>query len=261
MLLLSCTLAACSSSSGAGDTQATQQSQQSSSARAVSQSDADIATLIYSDTQRTPAGFYTESMPVTSAYVTTKHLRNTDIADSGALHELCTDDWNQALSWSTGLHSSDGAQLVGNDANELYFEVSWLKDGTPQNYLRERIFKCAYVDRSDVDLASVTGSAGVLNLRPLSLSALQQLNEYLWQFSRYNNFGNVVLKSAVSSNGSLSHSLIIATLTRAGTGSCDAIDVASLDLAADNDGALQTSLNPLWTFHAQQVNNVVSLCP
>lgn len=257
VLLLLGALAACSSNVGPAETT---QASASSSARAVSQSDSEIAALLYSDSQRTPAGFYSETVPVVNGYVSTRHVRNTDFNISTTPYELCSDDWNQALGWSQSRHTTDGAQAVGDSATELYFEFDWTIGSAPQNYLRERVFKCAYVDRFGTDLDEATGAGGVLNARPLNVAALKTLSEYLWQFTGYNNFGNVVLKSAASSDGSLAHSLIMATLTAGTGGACDTIQVFDYRLGADNGGVLTTQISTLWSFNARQTNSVVTLC-
>ena len=45
-----------------------------------------------------------------------------------------------------------------------------------------RVFKCAYLDRSDANLRDSAGPAGQLNRRPLTAAELRDLSEYLWQF-------------------------------------------------------------------------------
>jgi hypothetical protein len=230
------------------------------------QTNSQIASLIYSDTQRTPSGFYSDTVPVFSGYVATTHLKTTDINNSAVLrYELCTDDFNQALQWSdtANIQSGDNAVLTGNDANDRYFEFDRLRTGTPQGYLRQRIYKCAYLNRNTVDLQASGGDAGVVNARPLDAATLKTLSEYLWQFTPYDNFGNVVLSSSgATGSNSLTHSLVIATLVRASsTASCDTINVIEWkhSLATDT-GHLTLSMTPISSFHAQQSNGAVSVC-
>jgi len=231
----------------------------------VTQTNAQIASLLYSDAQRTPAGFVVDSAPVFAGYVATSHIKTTDINASAVLHyELCSDDFNQALQWSDTATtvSGDNATLTGNDSTERYFEFDRLRAGTPQGYLRQRIYKCAYLNRNTVDLQASTGNAGTLNARPMDAAMLKGLSEYLWQFTPYNNFGNVVLSSSGSASNSLTHSLTIATLTRAGSiGSCDNVDVMTWKHTLDtNTGELTLSITPLFSFHAQESGGAVSLC-
>lgn len=262
-------LSACGGGSSGSNTSAVASSsgsQASALSRPVSQSDYSIATLIYTDTQRTPVGFFTENAPIFSGYVATSHLKNTDLnADPSTQYELCSDDFNQALQWSetANTNSGDGASLVGTDSTDRYFEFDRVRSGTPQGYLRARIYKCDYIDRSDVDLRLAQGMAGVLNTRPLDSNSLQAFVEYAWQFTRYNNFGNVVLSSIGTSNSlSLTHSLIIANLNAGNDANvCDTIDVVewkhSLDMSS---GALTLTVTPLWSFRAKQTLDAIALC-
>jgi hypothetical protein len=232
----------------------------------VTQTNNQIAALIYTDSQRTPTGFYTEAMPVFAGYIATSHLKTTDINSSAVLHyEVCSDDFNQALQWSDAANSvsGDNATLTGNDSTDRYFEFDRLRPGTPQGYLRQRVYKCAYLNRATVDLQASSGDAGLLNARPMDAATLKNLSEYLWQFTRYNNFGNVVLSSSgTTGNNSLTHSLTIATLTRASSsGSCDSIDVTTWKHSLNTTtGELTLSLTPLFSFNAQESNGAVSVC-
>jgi hypothetical protein len=259
-------LSACGGGGSADTTTPTPIVQVAGVSSGVTQSNSQIAALIYSDSQRTPNGFYVESVPVFAGYVATSHLKTTDINSSAVLHyELCSDDFNQALQWSDTANSvsGDNTTLTGNDATDRYFEFDRLRAGTPQGYLRQRVYKCAYLNRNTVDLQSSSGAAGILNARPMDATTLKSLSEYLWQFTRYNNFGNVVLSSSgASGTNSLSHSLIIATLTRANSsGSCDSIDVTDWKHSVDTtNGDLTLSVTPLFTFHAQESNGAVSVC-
>jgi len=267
-LLSACGGGGDASTSSSAATIATAQAvgQSSSAERPVSQSDSTIAALLYSDSQRTPAGFNIEVAPVFAGYVATAHLKNSDLsAGATTQYEVCSDDFNQALQWSETANSTSGvnANLVGNDATERYFEFDRVRAGTPQGYLRSRIYKCAYLDRSTVDLHLAQGAAGVVNVRPLDAGALQGLSEYLWQFTGYNNFGNVVLNSTGASNSvGLTHSLIIATLaTASSVNACDTINVLEWKHSVNQgSGALTLSVTQLWSFHAQQSNGAVSVC-
>lgn len=231
--------------------------------RAVDLSDLQIAQQLYAGTSRTPTGFREEVKPAGHQYSSIVHLKNTDLDPSIAAplpqYELCTDDWATALEWSEASTqaASQYAQLVASNDAAQYFEFGRTRAGDPDFYVQQRVFKCTYVNRSTADLRSPEGSAGQLNQRPLTSDELRLLAEYLWQFTRYNNYGNAVLKSSgASSTASLSHTLIIASLARAeAAGSCDRIDVAAWKHTADTTtGVLTLDIDVLWSFNARDTS-------
>jgi hypothetical protein len=235
-----------------------------SDGRPVSQSDADIAALIYGDTQRTPAGFYAETLPTFTGYVSTAHIKAPDVGLGARPYELCTDDWNQALQWSDSATANGSSQdaLTGNEETPMYFEFDRVRSGTPQGYIRQRVFKCAFVNRDDVDLRQAAGPAGTLK-GSAQAAELKQLSEYLWTFTSYNNTGNVVLKSVSgTSAGAMTQTLYLASLTPGTAGACDAIEVLqwthTLDAAS---GVITRSIQSLWSFAARQQGGSVELCP
>jgi hypothetical protein len=233
----------------------------------VSQDNATIAQLVYGDTQRTPPGFALDPVPSLGMAVQTRHLRNTDVGNAGAAppHELCSDDFAQALQWSEAASTQSGnyAPLTGNDSTDRYFEFDRTRQDSPQAYLRERVFRCAYLDRDDTDLALPAGAAGQLNELPRDATGLRALSEYLWQFTPYDNYGNVVLRSAGGTHGTLlTHSLFIATLHRAAdAGACDTIEVLEWRHSMDTGtGDLTLGVATLWTFHASDAGGVAAVC-
>ncbi len=250
---------------GGGETTSTTPPTASATAPVI-QTHSQIASLIYSDSQRTPSGFYTDTTLVFSGYAATSHLKTTDVNPQAVLrHELCSDDFNQALQWSETANgvSGDNAALTGNETTSRYFEFARLRSGTPQGYLRQRIYRCTYLNRSTVDLQAGSGDAGTLNMRPLDALTLKQASEYLWQFTTYNNFGNVVLGSSGSTGANLlTHSVIIASLTRGGNaGSCDTINVFDWKHSVNTGtGAMTLSVTPLFNFRAQESSGAVSVC-
>jgi len=237
------------------------------SSRPVEQSDLEIAQLIYEGSPRTPAGFYSDPMPSGQDHVATMHLKNADIdasAASGPLYELCTNDWNQALAWSEDDAQSAAvyADLVETNDDTRYFEFGRVRPGEPQFYVRTRVFKCAYLDRSSANLRVGHGPAGQLNQRPISAQELRNLSEYLWLFTTFNNYGHIVLKSSGATlDSGLSHTLIIGTLVRNGLSTvCDRIDVMGWRHNVDNNGQLQLDVQTLWSFGARESGGVASLC-
>ena len=237
-------------------------------ARPVSQGNLEIAETLYTGAPRTPAGFYTEVAPTGHEFVSTEHLKNSDVDAAGPsepLYELCTDDWNQALAWSelAAQDESNYSDLVETNDDSRYFEFGRTRASEPEFYVRDRVFKCSYVDRATADLSAPEGPAGLLNVRPLSASDLRTLSEYLWSFTTYNNFGSAVLKSSgASSEDSFSHSLYIASLTRDGISSeCDRIDVLEWRHTVDAaSGALTLDVETAFSFGAKDNGGAAELC-
>jgi hypothetical protein len=237
--------------------------------RVVAQSDLEIAQSIFSGTSRTPQGFYADPAPSGHAYVSTTHLKNTDVEASvaapAAQYELCTNDWNQALSWSeTGAHNApEYSNLVETNDDPRFFEFGRVKSGQPEVFQRTRIFKCAYLDRAAANLRVNAGAAGRLNKRPMTGDDLRIMAEYLWQFTTFNNFGNVVLKSSGEASASaITHTLIIAKLVRSGiSASCDRVDVLAWRHSADTTtGQVQLDAQTLWSFGTRESSGVAQLC-
>lgn len=236
--------------------------------RPTSLTDAQIAELVYAGSPRTPDDFYTESAPSSYAYVNTAHLKNTDIAavpNDAAQYELCSDDWNEALSWSETAQQRSGepADLMATDETERYFEFGRVRSSEPDRYLRGRVFKCAYLQRETNNLRAQSGSAGVLESKPIDAQALKELSEYLWQFTSYNNYGHTVLSSTGDAlSTALRRTLLVANLERNGTSStCDRITVEAWrhDVATAT-GELTRATEELWSFGARETGGVVELC-
>jgi hypothetical protein len=255
-------------SCGGGGDSAQPATPPATAARVVTQSDIEIAQSLYGGSPRTPQDFYSESAPSGHDQIATLHLKNTDLDASSptdALYELCTNDWNEALAWSesSAQRSAQYADLVATNDDPRYFEFGRTRAGDPQLYQRSRVFKCEYLDRSSANLRMTAGPAGRLNLRPLSAAELKKLTEYLWQFTQYNNYGHVVLKSSGETSASgFSHTLHLGSLTRGGvSSSCDRVDVIAWrhELNAAT-GALERTTTTLWSFGARENAGVAELC-
>lgn len=237
--------------------------------RPVEQSDLQIAQSVYGNGPRTPTGFYSDPPPSGYGYVSTMHVKNASVDASVVapepLHELCTDDWNQALAWSelSAQHEPQYSDLVETNDDPRYFEFGRVRQGDPNFYVRARVFKCAYVDRSDTNLRDAAGPAGQLNRRPLDAAELRDLSEYLWQFTQYNNVGYAVLKSSGTSSGTeLTHTLHLASLARgAVSASCDRVDVVVWRHTLDTTtGSLELEVATLWSFGARESAGAVAVC-
>ena len=132
------------------------------STRPVTQSDLEIAELAYTDATRVPVGFRIEPARYTGNYATLAHLRSTDLDPATARpYEVCTNDFATALAWSESVATARPVygDLVENNATPLYHEFVRRLRTTPARDAIDRVYRCDYVDRSDVDLRLASGSA------------------------------------------------------------------------------------------------------
>ncbi len=244
---------ACTVSPEAGD----------SAGAAVSSDDAALAAQLYAGTARTPAGFLSDPAPPSFSQVATYHLKTRQLdAAAPAQHELCTDDWNEALAWSETVaqQASTYLDLVGNTSTQRYYEFDRVPHGDPQRYERVRVFRCGYLDRSGVDL-DVTGDfAGTLNVQPLDAAALGGLAEYLWEFSEYDNVNRAVVSSiARPVVTGLAHTLTLASLERGST--CDRVVLREWTTTADPaTGELGSTVTLLRELSVHRVGAAVVGC-
>ena len=237
--------------------------------RAVQQSDVEIARLLYTDSARTPPGFYTEP-PSATSYAATFHIKNSDLVPpagpSAPRFEMCTDDWNEALAWSetVALSAPVYSDLAATDMTEHYYQFVRTPRSLTIGTQQMRVYRCAFLDRTGADLARMVGVAGRINKRPIAPTDLQWTLEYLWHFSVYNNADNVVLRSAVlPGSSSPTHELTLAQLTRgAGSNGCDSIRVFAWSYrVASTSGELMSELRDLWSFDARNDSGSAQLCP
>ncbi len=225
--------------------------------------DVSLAAQLYAGTPRTPAGFLSDPTPQSALQVTTYHLKTRHLdPNAPTQHELCTDLWAQALAWSETVaqQASPYLDLVGNASTERYYEFDRVPHGDPQRYERMRVFRCGYLDRSGVDLNSISNVAGTMNARPLDATALGGLAEYLWEFSEYDNVDHAVVSSGARSvMTGLAHTLTLASLERGTT--CDRVSLSEWTTAADPaTGDLSSTVTPLREYSVHRVGDTVVGC-
>lgn len=202
--------------------------------------------------------------------MTTSHLKSTHMDAAGAVstatagYELSTDDWNQALEWSEqATRMASYGDLVATNAEPRFFEFVRVPRATRTVLVRQRVFKCAYLDRGAADMQSLSGEGGQLNRQPLTLVDVRELAEYLWHFTLYNNFGSAVLVSSGDSpGGALAHALTIENLERASSpATCDRIDVLRWTHTVDPaTGAITRTLATLASLYARESDGLATLC-
>jgi len=236
--------------------------------RPVSQTDFEIAQMLYTDSQRRPANFLSDAAPSGLGVVATAHLKNSDVsANPATQHELCTDDWNQALAWSESAAATAGGlgSVVATDVTARYYEFSRMRNTTPTVYVRSRIYRCSYLDRSSVNLAdsvSTVRAAGRIAQSQVNAAELRTLSEYLWQFTMYNNAGHAVLLSSGSTGAQgLSHTLHIASMTRASAGqTCDQVEVNTWTHSVDSNGNLQLRVDDSFNYGVRRNAGIIEYC-
>ncbi len=220
-------------------------------------SDADRALLhaVYFD-QRTPSGFYHAPIPAAvtdaSSY-TIHHIKNTSIlsvADrvNQPQYELSAVDLTEALNWSETAASLLPVyrQLVDEDETKFYYQFARVDMNAPDIYYYDRVLKRSVISRSGVDLSvpSVLNQPiymGQVNLSALSLVDIQQLIEYLWSFSKSNNFGHAVVSTFITEDiNHIIYTMEEARLTPDYSGQCDQVSVYRISYSIEKPGGRMT---------------------
>ena len=248
-------------SAGGGNSQAT-------SAPSLSAAQLEAAEKAYAGAPRTPADFLSDPPPLgVTGFVSTAHVRNSDLAIVVSTRfELCSDDVAQAMAWSEtetrGLPVY--ADVVESNTTTQLFEFVRVPRNDSSARIRQRVFRCSYIDRSNSDLNADNGSAGTVALQPFAAADLKNLAEYLWQFTWFNNADFVVLHSWAQSGASnlLEHAIDMARLVHGATAAdCDHIDLLrwthTLNTAT---GALQRRLDTLSSYGVRMTNGSVQAC-
>jgi hypothetical protein len=228
-----------------------------------------LAARLYKGDSRTPAGFDIEARPPSViGTLSTRHLKNSDFATgpqaAGPAYELCTNDMGQAIDWSEQQATWNGeySDLVEVRSTAKLFEVLRVPRADVTAMIRQRVFRCDYLDRSGSDLRADDGTAGNMNLRPLTSTELESLAEYLWRFTTFNNSDYAVESSTTStSSGSVVNTIRMGQLVRASAGGCDTVQIMDWSHTMDAaTGALTRTLVNVRTFRATNSAGAVELC-
>jgi len=234
-----------------------------------SAADLSLADRLYKGNERTPSGFDVETRPANVAgTVSTRHLRNTDLAAGpqslGPTYEVCTNDMSQALDWSEHQASWQGqySDLVEIRSDSHMFEVVRVPRADVTAMVRHRVFRCDYVDRAGSDLRSDSGAAGLMNQRPLNADELENLAEYLWQFTTFNNSDYAVQSSVTSTSGnSIVQTIRMGQLVRGANGGCDTVQLVDWTHTLNAvDGSLSRTLTPVRSFGVKSAGGVAQSC-
>jgi hypothetical protein len=175
--------------------------------------------------KRVPEHFYQEAKPPDDVFQTIQHIKNTDIASADIVNELCTDSADEALQWSETAKRNLG-DLVEITDTDLYFEFKRVPPTQPGFNNVQRIYKCAMLDRSLVDLQAPDEHLGFYYGLPPKPEEIRKIIEYLWTFSVLNNYGNAVLKGVMEETTSdFEYTLYQARMVPDLNGGCDTINI------------------------------------
>lgn len=256
VLIMAFALSACGVEMAAADLQA----------NADRESDYEIMTKVYTD-QRTPDGFYQESLPDT--WYTIRHLKNTDLLEgvvpSGTpVYGLGTDDFTEALNWSEtiALQQAVYEQLVDTTETDLYFQFTRFSPGTPDNTHYSRVFKSNSLDRSGYDLGNPGIYLGMITWQPLTAEQVKYVIEYLWTFTFNNNYGNAVLESYTEETDSeFIHTMTEARLIMDYAGNCDTIQIFDTQYSVQKtDGMIFQVEYLIREFYSERIGNDYQVC-
>lgn len=227
----------------------------------------DVLAKAYDNLYQVPDYFYIDERADTPGGYTFYHVK-----DASVSYEICTDDYYQAFEWEKADNDSHAVNgyYVGSYENDRYFEfireleypsgVGNIADPTSPGFAR--VFKCNYVDRDGVDRHIRDGYAGTLNVRPLSKEVMQTYTEYMWQFTFFWPTEKKVLETfSTETDSAFQHTLLLALVTKQGTGQCDLIEVVEWIFNVDkDDGQITKEFNLLYDMSAHLVNGVPEKC-
>jgi hypothetical protein len=239
------------------------------SAPSTSAADLSLADRMYKGDARTPVGFDVEERPASvTGTLATRHIRNTDLATGpqalGPTYEVCTNDLAQAIDWSESQATWQGqySDLAEVNSDPRMFELVRVPRADATAMLRHRVFRCDYLDRAGSDLHSDSGSAGLMNQRPLNAVELKKLAEYLWQFTLFNNADYAVESSTSTTSGnSIVQTIRMGQLVRGSSGGCDTVQLVDWTHTMDiGNGSLSRALAPVRSFKVKSAAGNVTSC-
>jgi len=227
----------------------------------------EIIAAIYDSSYTVPDTFFVDERADTPQSYTLYHLKDVSVS-----YELCTDDFDQARQWedTDNTERSVSGSYAGSYQNDNYFEfirelyypnsVGNVAGTTSPGFAR--VFKCSNVNRNGVDRNLRDGFAGILNVRPLSLGAVREFSEYMWQFVFFETSQRKVLRTySTELQTTLEHTLLLGFAINQGTGRCDRIEVVDWIFSADkSNGQINKEFLLLFSFEAQVVDSIPELC-
>ncbi|MEM9172639.1 MAG: hypothetical protein AAGA84_08040 [Pseudomonadota bacterium] len=225
------------------------------------QADLALAASLYRDSARTPAGFYVEPQAYPDRLSILFHVQQQDIGITALQGAVCSDDFAQALSWSSAAATARGytTQLASTTTSDWFYQFDRSVNDNADLLIINRVYRCSAFAPAD----SRSAEFGVINRSPMSADALRFLAEYHWQFSQFNNsLHAVVSSSGRADQGAFEHELMRAHLVRgAGAGGCDRVSLWRWGWALARDtGVVRESQTFERSFDARNEAGSVSLC-
>lgn len=171
-------------------------------------SDRELLQAVYT-AYRYPIDFYREDLAGSIYYVNTVSV--TPLEDrTGPSEPLCSDDYTVASNWAelSNEHSSVRRNRINERETEKYFEFE-MKNASSDHILLLRVSKCDYFVANRGRFWDENQDIGTLAREPRTPDSLQELAEYLWFTSHYNQGGASALSSfsVPASEGQLIHVL------------------------------------------------------
>ena len=230
-------------------------------------SDEEVMAKVYDSTYTVPDGFLVDERAGTTRSYTVYHVK-----DASVSYELCTDNFDEALSWESADNESRSVngEYVDSYENNRYFEfirelaypdsIGNITDPTSPGF--SRVFKCSYVNRDGVDRNLRDGYAGTLNVQPLNEEAISTFAEYMWQFTFFWPAQKTVLDSYSDELAdTYQHTLMLAFVTNQGFDKCDLVEVVDWIFTVDkDDGQMTKEFKLLYQFDAELVNGIPQKC-
>ena len=229
--------------------------------------DVEIMAKAYNVSYTVPEGLLVDERVGTSGGYTIYHVK-----DDSMSFELCGDSYAEAFVWESAdnEHRAVNGEHVDSYENDRYFEftrelsypdgIGNIPELTSPGF--SRIFKCSYLNRDGVDRNLRDGYAGTLHVRPLSIGAVRELAEYLWQFTFFWPVQKTVLSTySAERAGAYEHTMTLAFVTNQGNDRCDLVQLVDWTFAANrNSGEVTKNFRLIRHFEAEFINGEPRLC-
>lgn len=230
-------------------------------------SDSEIIAMVYDNNYDKPSGFFVDERADTSRSYSLYHVKDLSVS-----YELCSDDYNEALTWETTDNNrrTVHGELVGSYENDRYFEfirelnfidsIGNIPNETSAGFAR--VFKCSYISRQGVDRNLRNGDAGTLNVADISQDTIRTFSEYMWTFTFFWPAKAKVIQTISSKyDNAYQHTLVLAIATDQGAEKCDLIEIVDWEFSVQlNSGEVTKRFRLIYDFEAELRDGVPRIC-